>query len=115
MGTLKAINVMYEQQLCYLPSSIKTKTLNAIFNFFIKRLTPLKIACIIHDADIDKNGLLVAPHVHIVLQFKNQRSLRNLAKLINEPQASAFEQWKGNINNAYSYLVHQTSNASQKF
>ncbi len=73
----------------------------------------MKIAGIIHDKDINEEGEPIEKHVHIVLQFKNPRSLEQLAKLINEPQVSAFQQWRGNVNNAYSYLVHQT-NESKK-
>lgn len=36
MATVKAINVMYEQQLCHLPLSIREKPLNTIFNFFYR-------------------------------------------------------------------------------
>lgn len=57
----------------------------------------------------------MAPHVHIVMQFKNQQSLRNLAKIINESQVSSFVQWKGDVNNAYSYLIHRTNDAIKKF
>lgn len=114
-GKPKAINVMYEQQLSHLPSSIKRKTLNSIVKTLVERLKPLKIAAIIHDKDVNEEGDSVEKHVHVVLQFENQRSLEKLAKLIIEPQVSSFQQWRGNVNNAYSYLIHQTKDAKDKY
>ncbi|MFF2178006.1 Rep family protein [Lysinibacillus sp. NPDC058147] len=78
-------------------------------------MEPLKIAAIIHDKDMNEEGNSVEKHVHVVLQFENQRSLERLAKLLNEPQISSFQQWRGNVNNAYSYLVHQTKEAKGKY
>lgn len=106
---------MYEQQLDYFPKSVKRKTLASVMKTLTALLNPVRIAGIIHNKDVNEDGELVAPHVHIVLQFKNPRSLENLAKLINEPQVSAFQQWRGNVNNAYSYLIHQTSGAEEKY
>lgn len=114
MGSIKAINVMYLQQLVHLPKTIKRKTLDSVMKTLTEKLNPLKIAGIIHDKDIDENGDHIEKHVHIILQFTNQRSLSNLAKLIEEPQVASFQQWRGNINNAYSYLVHQTNDAQNK-
>lgn len=115
MATPRAVNVMYGQQLRYLPKSVKRKTLASIFKTLTTQLQPVKIAGIIHDKDINEEGEPIEKHVHIVLQFKNPRSLEQLAKLINEPQVSAFQQWRGNVNNAYSYLVHQTNEAQEKY
>lgn len=105
---------MYEQQLKYLPKSVKQKTLNSINKALLERLKPVRIAGIIHDKDCNEHGDPIEKHVHVVLQFKNQRSLDQLAKLINEPQVSAFQQWRGDVNNAYSYLVHRTTEAKEK-
>ncbi|ETT81998.1 Rep family protein [Viridibacillus sp. FSL R5-0477] len=106
---------MYQQQLSHLPSSIKRKTLNSIVKSLVERLEPLKIAAIIHDKDVNEEGDSIEKHVHVVLQFENQRSLERLAKVLNEPQISSFQQWRGNVNNAYSYLVHQTKEAKGKY
>lgn len=111
----KAINVMYQQKFSHLPKSIKRKTLNSIFKTMVERLEPLKIAAIIHDKDKNESGELVDKHVHVVLQFKNQRSLKSLAKLLDEPQVTAFRHWRGNVNNAYSYLIHKTNDAIDKY
>lgn len=79
----------------------------------VKTLRPKKFAAILHDKDKTKDGELVASHMHIVLQFKNARSLNNLSKLINqEPQT--MEKWDGDVRNAYSYLLHRNSSSSYK-
>lgn len=106
---------MYEQQLVHLPKTIKRKTLNSIIKNLTELLKPVKIAGIIHDKDRNEKVESVISHVHVVLQFENQRSLVQLAKLLNEPQVSAFQQWRGNIKNAYSYLIHRTKDAVEKF
>ncbi|EMF0060634.1 replication protein [Enterococcus hirae] len=115
MNTTRAVNVMYEQQLRHLPTTIKRKTLNSIIKRLTECLKPEKIAGIIHDKDINNEGAPVEKHVHVVLQFQHARSLKNLARLLKEPQVSAFQKWQGNVNNAYSYLVHQTSDAQDKY
>lgn len=115
MSSPKAVNVMYEQQLKCFPPSIKRKTLNSIIKTLSERLNPVKIAGIIHDKDTNEKKEPIEKHVHVVLQFENQRSLAQLAKLLYEPQISAFQQWRGNVNNAYSYLVHQTTEAQEKY
>lgn len=106
---------MYEQQLEYLPRSFKRKTLDSIIKTLTAKLNPVKIAGILHDKDVNENNESVKAYVHVVMQFKNQRSLQKLAKLLEEPQGSAFHQWRGNVNNAYSYLVHQTADATDKY
>ncbi|OEG21334.1 hypothetical protein BCR24_07660 [Enterococcus ureilyticus] len=113
----KAINVMYTQQFIHFPRTVKKKTLDSLLKTIRERLEPIKYAAIIHDKDMseDDSTKLVEKHVHVVMQFKSQRSLTNLAKLLEEPNGSMFEAWKGDVNNAYSYLVHQTTDAKDKF
>ena len=106
---LKCKNVMFVQQLDYLPSN----NLQDILTEFDDKLHPKHFAGIIHNKDQTEDGEPVAPHVHIVLQFENARSLTSLSKIVNQP-VQCFEQWKGSINNAYSYLVHHTKNVSTK-
>jgi len=115
MSTTKAVNVMYEQQLHHLPPTIKRRTLNSIIKQLTECLKPEKIAGIIHDKDVNDEGVPVEKHVHVVLQFQHARSIENLARLIKEPQVSAFQKWHGNVNNAYSYLVHRTTDAQEKY
>ena len=77
-------------------------------------LKPIRFAGILHDKDIGSDGTAVAPHIHLILQFESARSLNNLAKLTSQP-IQCFEQWRGSINNAYSYLVHHTSSDQDKY
>ena len=100
---------MFVQQIDQLPH----KTLADNTDHIVKKLKPSKYAAIIHDKDIDDKGNPAKDHVHIVMQFKNARSLHNLAKLINQPEQQ-FEKWKGDVNNAYSYIIHQTNDAQKK-
>lgn len=100
---------MFVQQLEF----FQTNNLQEILNEFDEKLHPRRFAGIIHNKDETEDDKLVAPHIHIVLQFDNARSLANLAKIINQP-IQCFEQWKGSVNNAYSYLVHHTKNRAGK-
>ncbi|MBF0778653.1 Rep family protein [Streptococcus cuniculi] len=100
---------MFVQQLKYL----KHSNLQDILTDISEKLTPKKFAGIIHDKDRNESNELVEPHVHIVLQFENARSMANLAKLIDQPQ-NCFEKWNGSVNNAYSYLVHHTTSVLNK-
>lgn len=101
---------MFVQQIDRLPYD----NLADNINFITKILKPTKFAGIIHNKDTNEHGSLITPHIHLVMQFKNGRSIKNLAKLINQ-QPQHFEKWKGSINNAYSYLIHQTNSAQNQF
>lgn len=101
---------MFVQQIEYFQSS----NLQDIIEYMTNILKPLRFAGILHDKDIGQDGNLVAPHIHLVLQFESARSLNNLAKLTKQP-IQCFEQWRGSINNAYSYLVHHTSSDQDKY
>lgn len=103
---IRAKNVMYVQQMEYLEEDNLADLLKSIEN----KLSPKKYAGIIHDKDLDEYQNIKASHVHIVMQFENARSLDNLAKLLNE-KTQTIEKWDGNVNNAYSYLIHHTENS----
>lgn len=106
---VKARNVMFVQQIEFLDSS----NLQDIICHMTKILKPTRFAGILHDKDIGQDGETVEPHIHLVLQFESARSLRNLAKLTEQP-VQCFEQWRGSVNNAYSYLVHYTESDQSK-
>ena len=101
---------MFVQQIEYFQSS----NLQDIIEYMTNTLKPLRFAGILHDKDIGQDGNLVAPHIHLVLQFESARSLNNLAKLTKQP-IQCFEQWRGSVNNAYSYLVHHTESNQDKY
>ena len=107
---VKARNVMFVQQIEYFQSS----NLQDIIEYMTNILKPHRFAGILHDKDIGQDGNLVAPHIHLVLQFESARSLNNLAKLTKQP-IQCFEQWRGSVNNAYSYLVHHTESNQDKY
>ena len=101
---------MFVQQIEYFQSS----NLQDIIEYMTNILKPLRFAGILHDKDIGQDGNLVAPHIHLVLQFESARSLNNLAKLTKQP-IQCFEQWRGSVNNAYSYLVHHTESNQDQY
>ena len=107
---VKARNIMFVQQIEYFQSS----NLQDIIEYMTNILKPIRFAGILHDKDIGQDGNLVAPHIHLVLQFESARSLNNLAKLTKQP-IQCFEQWRGSVNNAYSYLVHHTESNQDKY
>ena len=100
---------MFVQQIEFFDSS----NLQEIICHMTKILKPTRFAGILHDKDIGQNGETVEPHIHLVLQFESARSLSNLAKLTEQP-IQCFEQWRGSVNNAYSYLVHYTESDQSK-
>ncbi|HEM3613572.1 TPA: replication protein [Streptococcus suis] len=106
---VKARNVMFVQQIEYLTSS----NLQDIIHDITEVLKPFRFAGILHDKDKGQDGDTVEPHIHLVLQFESARSLNNLAKLTKQP-IQCFEQWRGSVNNAYSYLVHHTESKQDK-
>lgn len=101
---------MFVQQIEYFQSS----NLQDIIEYMTNILKPIRFAGILHDKDIGQDGNLVAPHIHLVLQFESARSLNNLAKLTKQP-IQCFEQWRGSVNNAYSYLVHHMESNQDKY
>ena len=78
---VKARNIMFVQQIEYFQSS----NLQDIIEYMTNILKPIRFAGILHDKDIGQDGNLVAPHIHLVLQFESARSLNNLAKLTKQP------------------------------
>lgn len=61
----------------------------------------------------DAKSVVIRPHVHAVLKFKNPRTLGAVAKLFDD-KPQYLEAWKGNFNNSISYLIHATSGAKGK-
>lgn len=102
---------MLEQQLRYLNYDMNTLENSILPNL---KPQPLEWAFIIHNKDCDENKKRIEPHIHLVLKFKNPQSLNRLAeKLDVEPQY--ITKWDGRINNAYSYLLHETEEAIKKY
>lgn len=108
--TIKAKNIMYEQQMEHLP----TKDIDTLVSVIEKKLNYKKYALIIHDKDHDEKGNLVKPHVQAMISLENNCSLNSVAnKLGDKPQQ--LTAWRGDSNNGYAYLIHATTDAQNKY
>ena len=109
--TRKSRNFMYEQQVAHLPNNM---TMDEMYSHVEDTLKPKRIACILHDMDKkDDNKTPAEPHIHMMLQFDNARSVNHVADEIGDnPQQ--LEIWKGNVGNGFSYLIHATDNSRHK-
>lgn len=105
----KSKNMMYEQQLAYLPAKTQENLID-----LIGKLKPKRYALILHDKDVNEKGQQVEPHIHVMLSFDNARSINSVAKLLGD-KAQYIEAWKGDSNNGYAYLIHATDNARTKY
>lgn len=107
----KCRNFMYTQQVAHLPNNM---SLDDLYSIVDSQLKPKKWAGILHEHDIkDDNVSPAEAHVHLMMQFENARSLKQIAKEIgDDPQY--IEKWKGDVSNGFAYLVHATKNARHK-
>lgn len=87
----------------------------------VKNTQPLNWAAILHDKDLTDDGEPVEPHLHLMLYFKHARSIKSIAWEINDrvgkredAKTERLEFFK-NVNNGFSYLVHRTKEAANKF
>ncbi|GIO22516.1 Rep family protein [Oceanobacillus sp. J11TS1] len=106
---VKAKNMMYVQDMEHLPF----KNLETLIHHIEQHIKPKKYAGILHDKDKKEDETCKKPHVHIMMQFENARSIDNIAKLLND-KPQYIEQWKGDSTNGYSYLIHATPNAQDQ-
>lgn len=105
----KCKNMMYEQQIEHLPAG----TIEQLVEW-IEKLAPKKYALIVHDKDVNEQGEPAKDHVHVMLCFENARSINNIAKKLgDEPQSMTI--WKGKAENGFSYLIHATTEAIDKY
>ena len=104
----KCRNMMYTQQLSHLPFTLEElpERLNAI--------NPQKYAYILHNKDIGENGKPVDDHLHLMMTFKNARSINSIAKALGD-KPQYIERYDRQAENGYSYLVHRTDKAKNKF
>lgn len=89
------------------------KAINEAFENILNSSGANEWAFILHDKDVNKDGSLKAPHYHVFLYFKNAKSVKRIAKLFSD-EPERVEIWKYSKNNAYSYLIHETTQARQK-
>lgn len=87
----------------------------------VKQTNPLHWAGILHDKDLDEHGDIVEPHIHLMLYFKHARSPQSVAWEINDKEGKREDAQTERLeffkrpNNGYSYLIHQTEAAKDKF
>ena len=114
--TLKSKNMMYTQQLQYMLPNIsdpqeKLKKLEEIVR---RKLKPERYALTVHNQDVNEQGGPVEPHIHLMMSFRNARSLSSVAKQLGD-KPQYIEQWSGNANNGYAYLVHRTKSSKNRY
>lgn len=111
--------LMYEQQVKYLPLSLER--LREQIEVLERRKGLLRWALIKHDKDTDKEGELVAPHYHVVLQFRKRVTVDLVAKRFKDkPQQFEIMTKRGqgaknSAENAFAYLIHRTTNSREKY
>lgn len=81
---------------------------------------PKRIAMITHNKDVDKDGNKIDPHVHLVMEFEEDKRplFSAIAKQLNDKPEfieNMMKRGKYNIENAFAYLVHATSGAQSKY
>lgn len=108
--TIRCKNMMYVQQVQYLPAKIadRDKLIAVIEN----ELHPQRYAIILHDQDTNEDGTPEAPGYHVMLCFENARSIPATAKRLGDKEQS-IEKWNGDANNGFSYLLHRTKGAQK--
>lgn len=101
---IRARQFMYVQDLIHL--KVKSQELPNILD----SSGAIEWAYINHNHDQDENGEPIREHYHIVLKYEHPQTITSIAKMLHdEPQYVQI--WHGRINNAYSYLIHETQDA----
>lgn len=100
---------MYVQNLENLPFT----NLNECLEYIKKELNPIKYAGILHNKDKNEDGSLKMPHIHVMLQFENARSIENIAKILKD-KPQYIQKWNGDSTNGYSYLIHATTESQNQ-
>ncbi|MDK6810570.1 Rep family protein [Ligilactobacillus agilis] len=105
--TVRARQFMYTQDIEHLP--FKQEDLKEL----LEKSNAEQWAYILHDKDVNEKGEPIRPHFHVILKFKDAKTISRIAKLFNDQQQYV-EVWHNTINNGYSYLIHETTNAKNK-
>lgn len=104
---VRARQFMYTQDIEHLP--FKQENLKEL----LEKSNAEQWAYILHDKDVNEKGEPIRPHFHVILKFKDEKTISRIAKLFNDQQQYV-EVWHNTINNGYSYLIHKTTNAKNK-
>lgn len=125
-NTMKGRIVMYTQLLATIMNNLGISTIKELEAYIRKNICMHagdEFAIILHDKDISSLDAtqLAKAHIHIAFKFVNVRSLMALIKKLNDyradgsPNLQTLTLFKGNPNNMYSYLVHRTRRAADKY
>lgn len=109
----KTRGMMYTQQLDKLPLG----TVKAVEQALCGHSGLVRYAYIVHDQDLDDAGNKVAPHLHLMMEFKNPCYMSAIAKLFNDKEQyieNMTKKGKNGIANGFCYLVHQTRASREK-
>lgn len=75
------------------------------FEEYFNKMSLGRYAGIIHDQDVDSTGQIIKPHYHIVVYFKDKKSLEQVSDLYDIP-VNRIEKYKS-LETALLYLVHR--------
>ncbi|NSW13759.1 plasmid replication protein [Enterococcus faecalis] len=110
VDTVKKVrNMMYTQQVKY----CNYKDIGTLVKHIETVIKPTRYAAILHDKDVGEEAELIEPHFHVVLEFKHPRSMNEVAKLLKD-KTERLEKWDKRVENAYSYLIHDTEKAREE-
>lgn len=101
-------HLMYTQFLDHMALSVEE--LKAI----LEQMGTERYAVIVHGKDTDEDGNPIGLHVHAMMSFKNGHSLASIAKQLHD-KSQYLEIYDKNVNNGYSYLIHATTKARNKY
>ncbi|MDK7930487.1 Rep family protein [Staphylococcus hominis] len=114
MATLNRRCIEYSQQLDYLNFDSYEELLEHIKKSIDEHDVNYEYAAILHDKDIDDNGELSKPHVHVLFYDKNKLSKELLKEIVNDHAWNQFT-YKDNKVQAMKYLIHDTSQSTEKY
>lgn len=104
----KSRNLMYVQQIQHLKKDINE------LPKILDKSGALKWAFIVHDKDESStNKIFAEKHIHCALKFKNARYAGAVSKKIFDDKAERVQAWDKRDGNLWSYLIHDTEEASE--
>lgn len=119
----KAKAMMYVQQIKHLPitdlmNQSKENQLETLERF-AEQAKAVRYALIVHDKNLDDNGMHKEPHVYLMLEFEQSIRLSTVASRLNDKpnylETYSRKGTKSVIQNGFAYLIHLTNNAKDKF
>ena len=108
----KGKKIVRARQFTYVQDISHLKVKPEEFQHLLSKSGAAEWAYILHDKDTDKNNT-IRDHYHVVLKYANPQTLSKIANIFRDKQQYV-QIWNGRIDNAYSYLIHETSDAQTK-